>query len=110
MEYKEVMRILSQCGLGVLAVDQDENVTAANETACRLLHRQDSLEGQPLAALARPFCRDQNKKYAGTAFGEYIRQCPAPEADGLPRTDGWSCSARRPTTCVTRCSCTRSIR
>ena len=85
MEYKEVMRILSQCGLGVLAVDQDENVTAANETACRLLHRQDSLEGQPLAALARPFCRDQNKKYAGTAFGEYIRQCPAPEADGLPK-------------------------
>lgn len=85
MDYREAMLLLSQCGLGVLVVDANEKVMEANEAAERLLHLQGRLEGRLLADIAPAFCKGHDGKgYVNAAFGEYVKQCPAPKIERLP--------------------------
>ena len=85
MDYREIIQVLSPCGLGALAVDAEETILAANPAASRLLCRPDGLSGLPLSLVAPAFCQDGGgEQYAHVAFGLYLQQCPAPEADGLP--------------------------
>ncbi|MDD2414821.1 MAG: sigma 54-interacting transcriptional regulator [Eubacteriaceae bacterium] len=85
MNDKQVMDVLSQCGLGVLIIDKNKTILAINETGDRLLHSDGSLTGQPLPEVAYPLCDPKNKnKYIKIAFGDYVTALPSPPADGLP--------------------------
>mgnify|MGYP002609609249 CR=1 FL=1 len=85
MDYREAMLLLSQCGLGVLVVDENEKVLEANEAAEQFLHVQDQLKGSLLTDIAPAFCKEHNGQvYVNTEFGKYLKQCPSPETEHLP--------------------------
>ena len=85
MDYREAMLLLSQCGLGVLVVDENEKVLEANEAAEQFLHVQDQLKGSLLTDIAPAFCKEHNGQvYVNTEFGKYLKQCPSPETENLP--------------------------
>lgn len=84
--YQIAMDILSQCGLGALLLSADGKIVAVNEAGDRLLHGQGALVGKSLADIAEPLCREEDVPlYANVAFGEYLRRCPAPEVEDLPK-------------------------
>ena len=41
MEYQEIMKVLSDCGLGALVAADDWKICEVNEAAVRLLHGQE---------------------------------------------------------------------
>ncbi len=85
MDYREAMLLLSQCGLGVLVVDENEKVLEANEAAEQFLHVQDQLKGSLLTNIAPAFCKEHNGQvYVNTEFGKYLKHCPSPETENLP--------------------------
>lgn len=85
MDYRETMRVLSQCGLGTVLVGENETILAVNETGDHLLHGEGTLEGRSLWEVAAPLCQESEEPvYANIAFGEYLLRCPTPEVSGLP--------------------------
>lgn len=85
MDYKDAMRVLSQCGLGAALLGENETILAVNETGNHLLHGEGALEGRSLWEVAAPLCQESEEPvYANIAFGEYLLRCPTPEASGLP--------------------------
>ncbi|MBQ8143175.1 MAG: sigma 54-interacting transcriptional regulator [Butyricicoccus sp.] len=85
MNYLEVMRTLSQCGLGAAVIDADTTILSVNEAGDRLLHGNGKLLGKRLSGLAEALCLSADKpQYARVAFSEYVTLCPTPDADDLP--------------------------
>lgn len=85
MDYRDVMTVLSQSGLGAALLGEHEIILSVNETGDHLLHGEGTLEGQSLWEIAAPLCQESEEPlYANIAFGEYLIRCPAPEVDGLP--------------------------
>ena len=85
MDYRDVMTVLSQSGLGAALLGEHEIILSVNETGDHLLHGEGTLEGQSLWEIAAPLCQESEEPlYANIAFGEYLLRCPAPEVDGLP--------------------------
>ena len=56
MEYQEIMKVLSDCGLGALVAADDWKICEVNEAAVRLLHGQEHnwLIGKYLFEIAEP--------------------------------------------------------
>ncbi len=85
MDYRDVMTVLSQSGLGAALLGEHEIILSVNETGDHLLHGEGTLEGQSLWEIAAPLCQESEEPlYANIAFGEYLLRCPVPEVDGLP--------------------------
>ena len=85
LDYQELMRAFSQVGLGVVLLDGQDTILSANAAADRMLHGGGQLEGQNLRGIAPELCEQEGAPlYANVAFGEYLRRCPAPDADGIP--------------------------
>ena len=85
MNYREAMKMLSQCGLGAVVIDPDTAIIEVNEMGDRLLHGRGKLTGKRLSGIAEVLCTDLgNNIYARVAFGEYVARCPSPEVEELP--------------------------
>lgn len=86
MHYQDVMKILSQCGLGVLLLSSGGEILAINEAGESLLHGKGSLNGKRLEDIAPSLCQEAPPVlYANIAFGEYLARCPSPEISNLPQ-------------------------
>ena len=86
-DYREVMSIMSQCGIGAVLTDKDGRVQEANGRASRLLQIKEPAElpGKRLRDLAPELDADSRKMhYAGVGFGQYLQRIPEPTADNLP--------------------------
>ena len=71
MDYKDTMRVLSQCGLGAAVLGENETILAINEIGDHLLHGEGMLEGRSLWEVAAPLCQEPEEPvYANIAFGE----------------------------------------
>ncbi|MBR3867306.1 MAG: sigma 54-interacting transcriptional regulator, partial [Butyricicoccus sp.] len=85
MNYREAMKMLSQCGLGAVVIDPDIAIIEVNEMGDRLLHGRGKLTGKRLSGIAEVLCTDLgNNICARVAFGEYVARCPSPEVEELP--------------------------
>lgn len=87
MDYQEIMKVLSDCGLGALIAADDWKICEVNEAAVRLLHGQEHnwLIGKYLFEIAEPLCAEpEQKMYAYIGFNEYLLRCPTPAAQNLP--------------------------
>lgn len=87
MNYQDTMKILSQCNLGAVIVNDNWEIRYVNEAAIHLLHGPENgwLIGRKLCEIAAPLCQESEQNvYAHIAFEEYLLRCPAPEVDDLP--------------------------
>lgn len=85
MDYKKVMAILSQCGLGALLLSARGEILYANELGIHLLHGEGGLTGKRLDDLAPELCLESEEPlYANIAFGEYLLRVPSPDLEDLP--------------------------
>ncbi|MGN1014819.1 MAG: sigma-54 interaction domain-containing protein [Butyricicoccus sp.] len=85
MNYKEVMNVLSQAGMGALLLSREGRILEINETGDRLLHGKGALVGERLKEIAPELCaQGKAPRYQNIAFGEYLLRCSSPEADDLP--------------------------
>ena len=85
VDYREIMDILSQCGLGAVLLSDRDRILQVNETGIHLLHGEDGLTGKLLDEIAPQLCLESEEPlYANIAFGEYLLRCPTPQVDDLP--------------------------
>ena len=85
MDYREVMQVLSQCGLGAVLLAAGDEILSANDAADRMLHGHGKLAGKSLCTIAAELCTPEGgRQYANVTFGEYLRRCPEPDVNGLP--------------------------
>ena len=85
MHYQDVMKTLSECGLGAVLIEEDGTIRSANEMGDRLLHGDGRLQGRKLQEMAKELYEDKGKTvYACVAFSEYLVRCPTPEVSDLP--------------------------
>lgn len=85
MDYRDVMDMFSQSGMGALVLAEDGMILAVNGAGDRLLHGDGALTGQALAEIAPALCEKSDAPvYENISFGEYLMRCPAPEVTGLP--------------------------
>lgn len=85
VDYREIMDILSQCGLGAVLLSDRDRILQVNETGMHLLHGEDSLTGKLLDEIAPQLCLESEEPlYTNIAFGEYLLRCPTPQVDDLP--------------------------
>lgn len=88
MDYREVMRTLSECGLGAVLLSAEGVIRAVNEAGDRLLHGNGALQGKRLDEIAAPLCTETEKPvYANIVFGEYLVRLKTPSADGMAAGD-----------------------
>ncbi|MBO5573855.1 MAG: sigma 54-interacting transcriptional regulator [Clostridium sp.] len=86
-DYREVMSIMSQCGVGAVVTDKEGRVQEANGSAARLLQIKELSEfhGKLLRDLVPELDADSRKvHYACVGFGTYLQRIPAPAAENLP--------------------------
>lgn len=87
MRYQEIMKVLSECGMGAVLVTENWVIREVNEVGIRLLHGSEHhwLIGKKLSDIASPLCLEPEQKiYAYMGFNEYLLRCPAPSAEDLP--------------------------
>ncbi|MBQ9062984.1 MAG: sigma 54-interacting transcriptional regulator [Eubacterium sp.] len=86
MGYREALKIISQCGIGAVVLGADGIIQAFNEQAIRLLHGEehDYLIGHRLEEIAPELLEPDLRRYACTAFNEYLIRTDAPEIADLP--------------------------
>jgi arginine utilization regulatory protein len=87
MKYQEIMKVLSECGMGAVLVTENWEIREVNETGIQLLHGSEHnwLIGKRLSDIAAPLCLESEQNiYACMGFNEYLLRCPAPSADDLP--------------------------
>jgi arginine utilization regulatory protein len=83
--YREIAKILSECGLGALLLSEDGDVLFINEAGADLLGG-GKFEGGKLSAEAVSLCADTDKpRYVNISFGKYLIRCSAPELPDIPR-------------------------
>lgn len=87
MGYQQIMKSLSQCGLGAVLLSEESIVLEVNETGRRLLHQESDILGRDLMEIAPVLCEESEEPlYENVAFGEYLIRCPSPEIDLPDRT------------------------
>lgn len=85
MNASELLVMLSQCRLGALVLDKNNNILALNECGVGLLRSDSKRIGQPLPDELLPLCDEiASAHYINIAFGAYIVRCDGPTADDLP--------------------------
>lgn len=85
LQYYEVMKALSDCGIGVLLVTDENLILSVNEAGASMLHTDGVLKGMPLEQVAPFLCDNrQQPTYGNPAFDEYLTQCPSPQDVELP--------------------------
>lgn len=62
VDYREIMDILSQCGLGAVLLSDRDRILQVNETGMHLLHGEDSPTGKLLDEIAPQLCLFQSKR------------------------------------------------
>ena len=84
MNCKDIMNVLSQCGLGALLL-KNHRILEINESGDRLLLGDGTLVGKDLTEIAPELCKPiESSCYDRIAFGKYISRCQAPSVDDLP--------------------------
>ena len=85
MTYQDVLRTLSQCGLGALLLSSSGEILSVNDSGDQLLQGMGQLVGAHLADVAPELLSaPSEQRYARTGFGQYVCRCAAPEVDDLP--------------------------
>ena len=85
MNYQELMKTLSCCGLGVILAAEDNTIISCNETGERLLGGDGELRGKPLEQIAPFLCMEDDVQFFGNpAFNRYLLRCPSPQLTDLP--------------------------
>ncbi len=85
MDYREIMDVFSQIGLGSLLISEDDRILEVNDVGNQLLRGEGDLIGKDLNQVAAPLCeRTESHVYARTAFGEYVLRCTSPKTVEIP--------------------------
>lgn len=83
MTSKDVMQTLSTCGLGAMLVDCQDRIVAINDAGITLMQGKGQV-GASLREIVPIFCEAQpSEECWNIAFGEYLKQCPAPDVSDL---------------------------
>ena len=85
MNYRDAMKLLSQCGIGMVVTGTDHTILEANRAADSLLVKNGTAVGKNLKNIAPSLCESVDKHlYSNPVFGFYLRRIEAPELSGLP--------------------------
>ncbi|MGI6110514.1 MAG: sigma-54 interaction domain-containing protein [Eubacteriaceae bacterium] len=85
-QLNQLMKILSDCGLGALLIHENGTLLSVNQRGDALLHGNGKLAGSSLPAFLKPLCEEpaDESHYLRVQFGEYITRKPYPAPDFLP--------------------------
>ncbi len=85
MEWKNVLDLFSQAGLGALVLSADGIVLYINAKGSSLLGKEQKILGHPLPSFAIPLLQPlEEDLYCSAAFGKILRRCPTPLLEDFP--------------------------
>lgn len=84
MNYREILDVFSDCGLGAVLVAADNTILDMNEVGETLLCCEEKPQGKSIEDLAPFLLPGRKETFGNPAFNKYLLPCPNPQLKDLP--------------------------